>query len=140
MAVTSPASIKKHFGKLKDPRLRRRRRHELLDIIVIAICAVIGDCDTWEDIGAFAKKREGWLRRFLALPNGVPSPDTFARVFRRLDPGAFGACFQSWVQAVSAAVGLPPSPSTARPCAIRSTGRRAWGRCTWSAPGPPTGT
>jgi predicted transposase YbfD/YdcC len=107
MAVTSPASIKKHFGKLKDPRLRRRRRHELLDIIVIAICAVIGDCDTWEDIGVFAKKREGWLRRFLALPNGVPSPDTFARVFSRLDPGAFGACFQSWVRAVSAAVGLP---------------------------------
>jgi predicted transposase YbfD/YdcC len=107
MAVTSPASIKKHFGKLKDPRLRRRRRHELLDIIVIAICAVIGDCDTWEDIGVFAKKREGWLRRFLALPNGVPSPDTFARVFSRLDPGAFGACFRSWVQAVSAAAGLP---------------------------------
>jgi predicted transposase YbfD/YdcC len=107
MAATSPASLQKHFGKLKDPRLRRRRRHELLDIIVIAICAVIGDCDTWEDIGVFAKKREGWLRRFLALPNGVPSPDTFARVFSRLDPGAFGACFRSWVQALSAALGLP---------------------------------
>jgi len=107
MAVSSPASIKKHFRKLKDPRLHRRRRHALLDIIVIAICAVIADGDTWEDIGVFAKKREAWFRRFLTLPNGVPSADTFARVFSRLDPGAFGACFQSWVQAISTAVGLP---------------------------------
>src|SRR6516162_7585411 len=102
MARSSPASIKGHFRRLRDPRLRRRRRHALLDIIVIAICAVIGDCDTWEDIGVFAKKRQGWLRRFLALPNGVPSADTFSRVFSRLDPDAFGACFRSWAQAVSA--------------------------------------
>jgi predicted transposase YbfD/YdcC len=107
MAVSSPASIKRHFGKLKDPRIRRRRRHGLLDIIVMAICAVIGDCDNWEDIGVFASKRQDWFRRFLALPNGVPSHDTFARVFSRLDPRAFGACFRSWIQAVSAAAGLP---------------------------------
>jgi predicted transposase YbfD/YdcC len=107
MAKSSPASIKRHFRRLKDPRLRRRRRHELLDIIGIATCAVIADCDTWEDIGTFARKRLGWLRRFLALPNGAPSADTFSRVFSRLDPGAFGACFRGWVQAVSAAVGLP---------------------------------
>jgi predicted transposase YbfD/YdcC len=107
MASSSPASIRRHFRTLKDPRLRRRRRHELLDIIVIALCAVIGDCDTWEDIGVFAKKREDWFRRFLALPNGVPSTDTFSRVFSRLDPDVFGACFQNWVCALSAAVGLP---------------------------------
>ncbi len=107
MVVSSPASIKRHFGKLKDPRIRRRLRHELLDIIVIAICAVIADCDTWEDIGVFARMRLAWFRRFLALPNGAPSADTFARVFSRLAPEAFGACFQSWVRAVSAAVGLP---------------------------------
>jgi predicted transposase YbfD/YdcC len=106
MADASSASIKKHFRKLKDPRLHRRRRHLLLDIIVIAICAVISDCDTWEDIGLFAKKRADWLRRFLGLSNGVPSPDTFCRVFSRLDPEAFGACFQSWVRAISDAVGL----------------------------------
>lgn len=107
MVVSSPASIKRHFGKLKDPRIRRRLRHELLDIIVIAICAVIADCDTWEDIGLFARKRQDWLGRFLTLPNGVPSADTFCRVFSRLAPEAFGACFQSWVRAVSTAVGLP---------------------------------
>jgi predicted transposase YbfD/YdcC len=105
MASANPASIKIHFRKLKDPRLQRRR-HNLLDIIVMAICAVIGDCDTWEDIGVFAKKRAAWFRRFLSLPHGVPSHDTFSRVFGRLDPVAFGACFQSWVQAVSDLVGL----------------------------------
>jgi predicted transposase YbfD/YdcC len=106
MAGSSPATIKRYFGKLRDPRVRRRRRHRLLDIVVMAICAVVADCDTWEDIGVFVKKRERWFRRFLALPNGVPSHDTFARVFGRLDPAAFGACFQRWVQAVSEAVGL----------------------------------
>lgn len=107
MVVSGPASIKRHFGQLKDPRIRRRLRHELLDIIVIAICAVIRDCDTWEDIGIFAKKRRDWFRRFVALPNGVPSADTFSRVFGRLNPEVFGACFQSWVRAISTAVGLP---------------------------------
>lgn len=106
MAGSSPASIKRHFRTLKDPRIRRRRRHLLQDIIVMAICAVIGDCDNWEDIGVFVKRRAAWFQRFLALPNGVPSHDTFARVFSRLDPVAFGACFRSWVQAVSEAVGL----------------------------------
>ena len=106
MVVSSPAAIQRHFGKLKDPRIRRRLRHELLDIIVIAICAVIADCDTWEDIGLFARKRQDWLQRFLALPNGVPSAGTISRVFSQLDPAAFGACFQSWVRAVSTALGL----------------------------------
>ena len=123
MAISSPAAIKRHFRKLRDPRLRRRRRHELLDIIVIAICAVIGDCDTWEDIGVFAQKRQDWLRRFQALPHGVPSADTISRVFSRLDPEAFGACFQSWVRAVSAAVGLPHIASDGK--TLRRSGDRA---------------
>jgi predicted transposase YbfD/YdcC len=99
-------SLQRHFRTLKDPRLQRRRRHELLNLIVMAICAVIGDCDGWQDIEVFVRNREEWFRRFLDLPNGVPSHDTFERVFSRLDPAAFGACFQRWVRAVGAAVGL----------------------------------
>lgn len=104
MAQSSPVAIKKHFRRLRDPRLRRR--HLLVDIIVIAICAVVSECDGWEDIGLFAKKRAGWFKRFLALPHGVPSHDTFRRVFNRLDPAAFGACFQSWIRTLSDVVGL----------------------------------
>jgi predicted transposase YbfD/YdcC len=106
MAGRTAVSIQRHFTKLQDPRMRRRRRHELLDIIVMAICAVIADCDNWQDIGVFVSKRQDWFQRFLTLPNGVPSHDTFARVFGRLDPAAFGACFQSWVRAVSTALGV----------------------------------
>jgi predicted transposase YbfD/YdcC len=87
--------------------MKRRRRHSLLNIIIMAMCAVIADCDTWEDIGVFVRTRRDWLAQFLDLPQGVPSADTFARVFSRLDPAAFGACFQSWIGALAAAVGLP---------------------------------
>ena len=106
MDASPVLTIRKHFGKVQDPRMNRRRRHRLLDIIVMAICAVIADCDTWEDIGVFVRKRRAWFERFLDLPHGVPSADTFARVFSRLDPQAFGAGFQSWMQALSAALGL----------------------------------
>jgi len=100
MADSNPVSIKRYFRKLKDPRVRRRRRHLLMDLIVMAICAVICDCDNWEDIGLFVQKRATWFKRFLSLPNGVPSHDTFLRVFARLDPVAFGACFLEWVNAL----------------------------------------
>ena len=105
MEASPVVTIQKHFAKVADPRLKRRQRHRLMDIIVMAICAVIADCDTWEDIGVFVRKRRSWLERFLDLPHGVPSADTFARVFSRLDPQAFGAGFQSWIQALSQAFG-----------------------------------
>ena len=94
-------SIHRHFARLKDPRRRRRCEHRLLDIILIAICAVIASCDDWQEIELFAKSRRDWLRRFLALPNGVPSHDTFERVFNRLDPRAFHDCFREWVRALA---------------------------------------
>jgi predicted transposase YbfD/YdcC len=108
MAVSSPISqglsqdlsIRKHFAKLKDPRRAHRRLHLLPDIIVIALCAVIAGAQDWQQIETFGRNRKEWLKRFLRLPNGIPSHDTFERVFDRLSPQAFQACFQGWVQAI----------------------------------------
>jgi predicted transposase YbfD/YdcC len=97
-------SIHRHFARLKDPRRRRRCHHRLIDIIVIAVCAVIANCDDWQEIEIFARGRLDWFRRFLALPNGVPSHDTFERVFDRIDPRAFHACFQEWIGAIAASL------------------------------------
>jgi predicted transposase YbfD/YdcC len=97
-------SIPKFFAKLKDPRRAHRRLHQLQDILVIALCAVIAGAQDWQDVETFARKRRDWLQRFLALANGIPSHDTFERVFDRIRPAAFQACFREWVQAVSAAL------------------------------------
>src|ERR1700733_11469503 len=93
-------SIRKHFTKLKDPRRRHRRLHRLQDIIVIALCAVIAGAQDWQEIETFGRKRRDWLKRFLPLANGIPSHDTFERVFDRLDPQAVQACFRQWVEAI----------------------------------------
>ena len=106
MAASSVGSIKRHFRKLHDARVRGRTRHLLVDIIVMAICAVIAECDSWREIALFARKREKWFRRFLKLPEGVPAHDTFERVFDRLNPRVFQACFAGWVAEISEVVGL----------------------------------
>jgi len=106
MTATRVGSIKKYFAKLPEPRVRGRTRHRLLDIVVLAICGVIANCDDWSDIVLFARKREAWFRRFLALPNGIPSHDTFERVFAQLDPCAFERCCIAWLQAVAGLLGL----------------------------------
>jgi predicted transposase YbfD/YdcC len=97
-------SIPTFFAKLKDPRRAHRRLHRLQDIIIIALCAVIAGAQDWQQIVTFGRKRRAWLDGFLELPNGIPSHDTFERVFDRLKPQAFQACFREWVQAVSAAL------------------------------------
>jgi predicted transposase YbfD/YdcC len=106
MAASSVGSIKRHFRKLWDPRVQGRTRHLLVDIIVMAICGVIANCDGWRDIALFARKRQAWFKRFLKLPDGVPAHDTFERVFNRLNPKAFQACFARWVAEISELVGL----------------------------------
>ena len=97
-------SIPRFFAKLKDPRRAHRRLHPLQDIIIIALCAVIAGAQDWQEIETFGRKRHDWLRGFLELPNGIPSHDTFERVFNRLRPQAFQACFREWVRALSAAL------------------------------------
>jgi predicted transposase YbfD/YdcC len=84
------------FASLTDPRVNRRRRHLLIDIVVIAVCAVIASAEKWRDIAAWGKSHRQWLGRFLELPNGIPSGDTFRRVICRLDPEEFQRCFLSW--------------------------------------------
>ena len=105
-AITTVWSIKKHFRRLKDPRVVGRSQHLLMDILVLAICGVIANCDDWSDIVLFAQKRLSWFKRFLKLPEGVPSHDTFERVFAKLDPRAFERCCLGWLRAVADLVGL----------------------------------
>jgi predicted transposase YbfD/YdcC len=106
VATTRVGSIKKYFRCLPDPRIVGRTRHLLVDIVVIAVCAVIADCDDWSDIVQFALKRQAWFRRFLSLPNGVPTHDTFERVFAALDSRAFERCCLAWFQAAADLVGI----------------------------------
>ncbi len=105
-ATTRVGSIKSCFRHLKDPRVVGRSRHLLIDIIVLAICGVIANCDDWEDIELFAKERRTWFARFLRLPNGIPAHDTFRRVFARLDPQAFTRGCVAWLRLAANLVGL----------------------------------
>jgi hypothetical protein len=120
MANDEAISLRHHFADLPDPRGERSRRHELLDIIGIAICAVISGAESWTAVEAYGHAKHDWLKSLLALPNGIPSHDTFRRVFCLLDPEAFQQSFADWARrrdgAGAAAV--------------------VWRLCTWSPPGP----
>src|SRR5918997_196991 len=89
------------FTGLEDPRETRRCEHQLIDILVIAVCAVIACAESWEDIELYGRSKQAWLETFLALPNGIPSHDTYRRVFMLLDPDAFEACFSRWAQSLA---------------------------------------
>jgi predicted transposase YbfD/YdcC len=102
----STCSIRIYFRKLRDPRVPGRRKHLLLDLIVITICGVICGCDDWQEIATFARARHDWFKRFLKLPAGTPSHDTLERVFDQLDPEQFQACFRDWMNALNEALGL----------------------------------
>lgn len=101
MATHSGANIATYFGELQDPRIERGKEHQLLDILVIAICAVICGANDWEAVAEYGRSKEEWFKTFLGLPNGIPSHDTFWRVFRALDPEQFERCFMNWIQGVS---------------------------------------
>jgi hypothetical protein len=92
------------FAGLPDPRETPRCDHRLIDILVIAVCAVIACAESWEDIELYGWSKQAWLKPVLALPNGIPSHDTFRRVFMLIDPDAFEACFAKWAQSLAAGV------------------------------------
>ena len=93
-------SITKHFGELQDPRTGNAKAHIFLEILIIAICAVICGADGWSDIELFGKNKKDWLKTFLELPKGIPSHDTFGRVFGKIRPEEFQKRFIDWVQAI----------------------------------------
>ena len=101
-------AISRYFAELPDPRVDRTKKHLLLDILLIAFAAVICGADSWEEVECFGKARQAWLKRFLKLPNGIPSHDTFNRVFAALDAQQFAACFARWMTALWEATGLRP--------------------------------
>ena len=98
-----------YFAELSDPRRETRNQlHKLSDILMIGFCAVLSGVEDWVGMEEFAEQKEGWLRKFLELPNGIPSPDTLSDVFGRLKPGAFVEAFLRWVQvAVPSLAGEP---------------------------------
>ncbi|MEI2581838.1 ISAs1 family transposase, partial [Scytonema sp. PRP1] len=100
MKLKPKITISEHFSDIDDPRIERSKLHQLTDIITIAICAVICGADTWEDIELFGDAKYEWFKEFLELENGIPSHDTFARVFSRIEPKQFQECFLSWVKCV----------------------------------------
>jgi predicted transposase YbfD/YdcC len=93
-------TIADHFAVMSDPRIDRTKRHKLIDILTIAICAVICGADSWVAIELYGCTKYEWLKTFLELPNGIPSHDTFARVFAQLNPQQFQECFLNWIKSI----------------------------------------
>ena len=101
MNPNTVGSLREHFSKLEDPRTDQGKRHKLMDIIAMTICAVIGGAEGWTDVELFVKCKYEWFKGFLELPNGVPSHDTFGRVFASIAPEQFQEGFMAWVREVS---------------------------------------
>jgi predicted transposase YbfD/YdcC len=102
MSKPTAASIIEHFSILPDPRVHvKKNEHKLIDIIVIAVCAVISAADNWTEIEEYGNAKKDWFATFLELPNGIPSHDTFNRVFSLINPDEFQRCFLGWIQAAA---------------------------------------
>lgn len=104
-----PLSITSVFAELPDPRRETKNKlHSLTDVLTLATCAIIGGAESWDAIAAYAESKTSFFRRFLTLPNGIPSADTFERVFAKLQPDAFSQAFGTWMAAACQSSGLVP--------------------------------
>lgn len=97
----SNSSLAEHFESITDPRIERKKLHKLIDIIIIAICAIVAGADGYDAIEIFAKSHKDWFKKYLELPNGIPSHDTFERVLNRLNPSEFRKSFASWTKSIA---------------------------------------
>ena len=93
-----------YFGNIVDPRLQRNQLHPLIDVLMLALCAIISGAEGWTDVEKYGKTRESWLKQFLCLPNGIPSHDTIGRVFALIDPKQFEKCFMKWAKSISSEI------------------------------------
>lgn len=100
MKLKPKITIADHFLGIEDPRMDRTKRHNLIDIMTIAVCAVICGADGWVAIETYGCGKYEWLKTFLELPNGIPSHDTFARVFAQINPQEFQSCFLDWMKSI----------------------------------------
>lgn len=124
---TQEVALTHYFADLTDPRIDRTKKHRLLDILAITLCATIAGADTWEEVERFGKAKYDWLKRFLQLPNGIPSHDTLNRVFAALDPKPFAGAVGRWMAAVCAAAGLKQVAIDGK--AARSSPRNTFSGC-----------
>jgi hypothetical protein len=98
---TQDCSLISFLSIIPDPRIERKRKHPLINVLVISVCAAICGAETWVEIEDFGEAKEEWFSEFLDLSNGIPSHDTFARVFAHLDPADFHEAFYAWVSSVN---------------------------------------
>ena len=122
-------SLSSYFSEIKDPRVARTQKHLLKDILVIAILAVIAGAEGWEDIENYGISKQTWLEEFLELPNGIPSDDTFRRVFERIDPQALEQSFAKWLKLLMGSLQqevIPIDGKTVRGSYDRNQGIKSW--------------
>jgi predicted transposase YbfD/YdcC len=98
--------FRKHFASVKDPRIERTKAHNLVDIIAIALLAILSGAEGWEEIETYGEAKQEWLKEFLELSNGIPSHDTFSRVFARIDPKEFQESFSGWLKTITEKLGV----------------------------------
>jgi len=127
MDAESPRGVTRFFDDIEDPRIDRTRYHKLEDILMIALVAILGGAEGWTQVELFGKSKRDWFGRFLELPGGIPSHDTFGRVFGMLDPDELGRCFVRWVGHLSASLGIEAKTIAIDGKTLRGSGDRANG-------------